>query len=206
MTPSQIDTDWLAATAPFRAKFERANALDAKAAKYRKFGGSYAAQADEFEQQAHEIRQATIEERNEVEAPFRAEWNRRGGWERAYIVPDGHIHKTTACHSLYPTTIIAWLPEQSGLSEDEIVEFAGVHACTICYPSAPVDALRAAEAAAKAATECPGSRSYDYEPGSHRQTSYTGTGRAKCKHCGQHVGTSKIGKMRAHKPADTKEG
>lgn len=195
LTPAEVDAMWHDAMAPFRAKFERANALDSTAAKYRKYGGKYIEQADDYAQQAHVLRQATIVARAAVEAPFLAEWHARGGWTRAYIVPDGHIHKSTSCHSLHPTTIIGWIPEQSGMTEAEIVEAAGVHACTICYPSAPVDALRAALAAAKAEGECPGSRTYDHDSSGLMYYSP----RAKCNHCHRTVSATKTGKLRAHK-------
>lgn len=76
--------------------------------------------------------------------PFKAEWNRRGGWTRAYLVVtngQGHVHRTTSCSSCYPTTQFAWLTELSGADEQEIVDQAGERACTHCYASAPV-ALR----------------------------------------------------------------
>jgi hypothetical protein len=76
--------------------------------------------------------------------PFKAEWNRRGGWTRAYLVVtngQGHVHRTTSCSSCYPTTQFVWLTELSGADEQEIVDQAGERACTHCYASAPV-ALR----------------------------------------------------------------
>lgn len=62
-------------------------------------------------------------------------------WTRAYLVPGGHAHWNYNCHSLYPETTRVIVPECSGLTEDEIVELAGDRACTVCYPSAPVDVL-----------------------------------------------------------------
>lgn len=197
-TPAEIDTAWLAAMQPLAKLRARVNELHAKAAKYRKHGGNYAKQADEYVEQADALK-PEIEAAKLPLKPYEAEWEKRGGWTRAYLVPDGHIHKTTACHSLYPTTLISWLPEQSGWDEEKIVEAAGMMACTFCYPSAPVDALRAAAAAEKAKGECPGSRGYDHT--GWRQTSYTGTGRARCNRCGQTIGTSTTGKLRAHKAA-----
>lgn len=72
------------------------------------------------------------------------EFTRRGGWTRAFAVPGGHVHQSTACSSCYPTTAFAWLPQVSGLDEAEIVDLAGERACTVCYPSAPVDVLKKA--------------------------------------------------------------
>lgn len=63
-------------------------------------------------------------------------------WTRAYLVPGGHAHWNYHCHTLYPETVRVIVPECSGLSENEIVELAGERACTVCYPSAPVDVLK----------------------------------------------------------------
>jgi hypothetical protein len=77
--------------------------------------------------------------------PRHAEFTRRGGWTRAFIVlnTNGHVHKDFHCHTCRPTTAYGWLPQLSGLTEDEIVQAAGSDACTACYPSAPVDRLPA---------------------------------------------------------------
>jgi hypothetical protein len=60
-------------------------------------------------------------------------------WNRAYIVPRGHVHHNRQCHTLYADTEIYPVPECSGLTEDEIVNMAADRACTVCYPSAPVE-------------------------------------------------------------------
>lgn len=80
-----------------------------------------------------------IERENELEGEF----IRRGGWTRAFIVRgnDGHIHSSMQCRTCRITTQFGWLPDYSGRSEAEIVEAAGRMACTVCYPSAPVDTL-----------------------------------------------------------------
>jgi hypothetical protein len=72
-------------------------------------------------------------------APYDAEFDRRGGWTRAWKVlnSNGHIHRSMDCGTCYPTTEFGWLPQVSGSTEDEIVTLAGEGACTICYPSAP---------------------------------------------------------------------
>lgn len=75
-------------------------------------------------------------------ASIRAEFKRRGGWTRAFVVPGGHAHTSTACSTCYPTTRFALIPRMSGLAEEAIVEEAGDRACTVCYPSAPVETLR----------------------------------------------------------------
>ena len=73
--------------------------------------------------------------------PLDAEFERRGGWTRAWLVLNtgGHVHRTTQCRTCFPTTRFAWLTHLSGHDESEIVELAGEAACTECYPSAPAD-------------------------------------------------------------------
>lgn len=69
------------------------------------------------------------------------EFNRRGGWTRYWIVvnSNGHIHSTMNCTTCFSTTQFAWLPNLSGSTDAEVVELAGMSACTICFPDAPVD-------------------------------------------------------------------
>lgn len=105
--------------------------------------------------------------------PFNQEYDRRP-WTRAWIVTssEGHVHNTmdcSTCNKVYrkqdgsysDPTEFGWLPQVSGLDEAEIVDLAGEAACTVCYPSAPVESLgrpnlldtaaRLAEKTAKAA-------------------------------------------------------
>lgn len=77
-------------------------------------------------------------------APLNREFNRRGGWNRAFLVVTsgiGHVHSSQSCHTCYPTTQFHWVTDYSGHDEDEIVGDAGERACTICYPSAPAEVL-----------------------------------------------------------------
>lgn len=78
--------------------------------------------------------------------PGEREYVRRGYWERSFLViaSNGHAHRSMHCSTCFPTTSFTWLPELSGLTEAEIVEEAGERACTVCYPSAPVDVLKRA--------------------------------------------------------------
>lgn len=198
-TPVEIDAVWLETVmAPRNALYRERYEFLKTAEKYERGGSNYAKTAASYRDRAEALGEK-IKAFEPLEAPFLAEWKSRGGWSRAYLVPDGHIHKTTACHSLYPTTLISWLPELSGHEEDEIVATAGAMACTFCYPSAPVEAIRAAELAEKAKGECPGSRSFDFERATWRRTSYTGSGRAVCNHCGESISTSTAGRMKVHK-------
>lgn len=75
--------------------------------------------------------------------PLEAEFIARGTWTRAFVVADGHVHRSMHCstcnNGLYPTEF-GWVTEFSGKTEAEVVEAAGSRACTVCYPNAPVDA------------------------------------------------------------------
>ena len=106
------------------------------------------------------IAAAIDEEIAELQACYRDYY-----WNRAFLVKasNGHVHKSQACSTCFPTTEFAWLPQLSGADETEIVEAAGETACTVCYPSAPAEVLnrpttivtaeKAAKEAAKAERE-----------------------------------------------------
>jgi len=98
--------------------------------------GRLAEEAGRLEAQAVELREKI--------RPLTDEFQRRGGWTRAFLVTNanGHVHNTTACNTCFATTQFAWLPEFAGHDEAEIVEAAGETACTVCFPTAPVDVLR----------------------------------------------------------------
>lgn len=87
--------------------------------------------------------QAEADAERKAQEPGEAEYRRRGGWTRSFLVQNagGHAHKSTGCSTCYPTTRFAWLTELSGMDEAEIVATAGERACTVCYPSAPVAVL-----------------------------------------------------------------
>ncbi len=70
-----------------------------------------------------------------------AEFTRRGGWTRAYLVTDGHVHSSmgcSTCNNGQYATGFHWLVEFSGGTEADVVKAAADRACTICYPTAPV--------------------------------------------------------------------
>lgn len=75
--------------------------------------------------------------------PYDAEFDRRGGWTRAFLVLNagGHLHRDMKCSTCRWNTRYGWLPEESGKDEAEIVDGAGADACTVCYPTAPVVSL-----------------------------------------------------------------
>jgi hypothetical protein len=82
-------------------------------------------------------------ERDELEAeaaPFEAEYERRGGWNRYILVScsGGHLHRSS-CHTLTPgRTMTGIVPAASGLDQGEVVEKFNYTACTHCFPDAPV--------------------------------------------------------------------
>lgn len=79
-------------------------------------------------------------------APLNAEYRRRP-WTRAFLVVtsgQGHVHSSmncSTCNKMGKSTQFNWMVEWSGADEAQIVEDAGERACTVCYPSAPVEVL-----------------------------------------------------------------
>lgn len=134
--------------------------------------------------------------------PGEAEWDRRNGWPRFFLVPGGHLHSSTRCHTLKPTTKIGWLPELSGRDEAAAVAEHGALLCTHCYPSAPVEWTNKYEldAAAKAASNCPGSKTYNYDRATARTGYMSGNaGTCDAPGCGARVTLTSTGLLRAHK-------
>jgi hypothetical protein len=85
---------------------------------------------------------AKMDEVLEAEEPFNDEY-RLVRWSRAWLVLNtgGHVHRDRDCSTCYPTTSYGWLPQLSGADEAYIVEQSGADACTVCFPSAPVESL-----------------------------------------------------------------
>ena len=85
-----------------------------------------------------------VEVLDEEERPLLDEYHRRGGWTRAFLATsaNGHIHRSRECSTCYATTQFFWFTDLSGHDEAEIVTKAGSDACTVCYPSAPVNDLK----------------------------------------------------------------
>jgi hypothetical protein len=76
------------------------------------------------------------------EDPYSAEFRRRGGWSRYYLVigsGNGHLHTSMNCSTTYDTTQYAWNPDLSGHSQDEAIEEFGEKCCTVCMPDAPAN-------------------------------------------------------------------
>jgi hypothetical protein len=95
--------------------------------------------------------QARLDEALADAAPLEAEFDRRGGWTRVFLVTNenGHVHSSMNCSTCFPTTQFALVPALSGLSEDAIIDSIGDTACTVCYPTAPTHPAWARSAAAR---------------------------------------------------------
>ena len=146
-------------------------------------------------------------------APYEAEYARRP-WTRAFLCTanNGHVHKDRNCSTTRIRTQFAWMIDYSGKNEAEIVEDAGCIACTVCFPSAPVEALarptkmfaspeakaKAEKQAAAEAAQCAGSGTWDYPRETARTGYYTGN-YGVCSHCNEAITITSTGKMRAHK-------
>jgi hypothetical protein len=136
-TPAQIDEAWF----PIMAQRQRAEDAasdyrdhaakeDARALTYR--ADQYRAQAAKYDEQAEALRAQ--------EAPYAAEWDRRGGWTRYPMVTNkgGHAHTSTHCQTCRFDTSFAYLTEASGMTAKKVVKLLGEGACTVCFPDAPV--------------------------------------------------------------------
>lgn len=118
------------------------------------------------------------------------------GWQRFFLVQDGHIHASTGCHSLRPTTRIGWLPKLSGETEAEAVAEHGAMLCTFCFPTAPVEWTDGRKADDH--LYCAGGGTWDYPRETARLGYYTGN-YGVCTHCGEKITVTSTGKMRKHK-------
>jgi len=67
-------------------------------------------------------------------------------WARFEAVPGGHIHnRNSTCHTLRPTTRVAWIVELSGDTEADAVALYGPALCSHCFKSAPVEWIQQAK-------------------------------------------------------------
>jgi hypothetical protein len=99
--------------------------------------------AEKLEKLAAE-QELIADQKSDEMKPYQDEFFRRGGWTRAFLVVtsgEGHVHRSQVCHTCFVTTQFHWVTDFSGHDEAEIVEAAGERACTICYPTAPVEVL-----------------------------------------------------------------
>ena len=137
-TPSEIDEELARLGIEHAKATDTVNTLTARV--HRLVNDGMAEYATELKPRIDQARQ-TIAECEAAAHPLDAEFERRGGWTRAWLVLNtgGHVHRTMQCRTCFPSTRFAWLTQLSGHDETEIVEQAGKAACTECYPSAPVE-------------------------------------------------------------------
>jgi hypothetical protein len=142
--------------------------------------------------QARDTAMAEVADARAVVEALDQVWRDNGRWSRFFMVPGGHIHRSTSCHTLHITTQIGWLPDLSGESEAEAVAAHGAMLCTHCFSEAPVEWTTKAPKPVDP-NECPGSR--NYVPGANmRLCSPRGT----CPQCGQTVSVTSRGNARKH--------
>lgn len=108
-----------------------------------KYSNRYAVMSDYNRASAErsvDIFDGQINELQEKIDPIEAEFNRRGGWSRFFLVKNtnGHVHSSMRCTTCFPDTQYGWLTDYSGMDESQIVEEAGDSACSTCFPTAPV--------------------------------------------------------------------
>jgi hypothetical protein len=120
-----------------------------------------------------------------------AEFTRRGGWTRFFLVPGGHIHSSMECSTCYPTTQFGWLPALSGLTEADAVTAHGTLLCSVCFPDAPVEWTIKAKPAG-----CAGKIPV---AGTARCTGHTFY--AECPECETRQIVTASGVLRKHKPS-----
>ena len=169
-------------------------------------GELYPWEAESLKESEKRLAKATAEREKLVKEaePYKAEFERRGGWCRYFLVTssEGHIHRGMHCATCYPSTTYGWLPELSDCVEEEMVEKYGMKACTVCFPEAPTmpgwakaEKEAAAEAEKAAGIYC----SYKTAvPGSINWRLYYKRGH--CPECGARgVAVTKLGCLRKHK-------
>ncbi len=141
-TPTDIDTELAGYYAERTALQQKLDAREKELARMRREPRYYSANSIPSYEEAIEKLEQELDAVRAKELPLEAEWQRRQ-WTRAFIVTNvgGHVHRTLACSTTFPTTSWEWLPQYSGHDEAEIVDAAGVLSCTVCYPSAPSDSL-----------------------------------------------------------------
>lgn len=178
LSPAEVDALWLDAIQPALRAQAAATATISSARRYLKAGGAYTARGNEMLARGNEALAAAEAAYDEASAPFAAEYDARGGWNRYLMVANsnGHLHRgwagTCHCHTLQRTTWVAPVPALSGMSNSDVVAEMKHTACSVCFPDAPVlttadrkrmsaeakaakQAEREAKAAAKAAAREP---------------------------------------------------
>lgn len=142
-----------------------------------------------------EQRRVLAEARVEAE-PLEQEFEEKR-WSRFFLVQNtgGHIHSSMHCKTTFPTTRWGWLPDLSGLTEEDAVKAQGPRLCSVCYPSAPVEWTVGIEKVDP--NRCPGS-GQDAKPGTVNRRYYSPRG--QCSVCGEWFAVSRnTDAIRAHK-------
>jgi hypothetical protein len=198
---AQAELEYQWATLAERIWRIRQSIEDISSGKYYSYK-SDAAKASMIEEYEKDIAKVAPEEQRllaEIEA-MRAEFRRRGGWKRYFLVvsSDGHVHRGTHCSTCFSSTRFAWLTELSDCDEDAMVEQYGEKACTVCFPDAPTHPAwarsikeREEAEAKKNANVCSASGEYVSNP--------TGRMYIPCPKCGKYVKPTKYGELRKHK-------
>lgn len=159
--------------------------------------------------QAYDKTAASLQQLSVEEKPLHDEYTRRP-WSRFFLVSGGHIHSSMSCSTCNrngKATVFSWLPDLSGLTEEEAVAAHGAILCTACYPLAPLawTDFYDKEAERKAATYCAGSGTTEWKDGKVRNGFISGNG-GYCGHCGGWAGTtSRYSRtIRKHKPSTSR--
>ena len=93
------------------------------------------------------------------------------GWPRFFLTnnTNGHIHSSMECSTCNHNgkrTQFEWLPELSGLNEQQAIHKHGPRLCTTCFPDAPLDWTNGGKDTKKRQVPegvCPGSGSSEYD-------------------------------------------
>lgn len=111
------------------------------------------------------------------------------GWNRFYLVQNGHIHNSMqcgTCNKMGIATQFSWMPDLSGLTEEDAVKAHGAILCTVCFPSAPVEWTNGSTK--KDDDVCPGSGSYQWAKGHPERPNAAVSPGGTCGVCGQWAG------------------
>lgn len=207
MTPSQLDehlNEWGPKAAHAEAAIERINERNPN-------NGTMPA----WDARALAAAEQALASAEAQAAPVYAEWERRGGWTRGYLVvsSDGHVHTSTRCQSCNFRTQFTLLSDLSGMAAEQVIAAVGYKACTVCYPDAPlhpawIKGEKDAQAAEKAKQDAQCELSGTYAkcapsgqrpgPGEYDPRKYAR--RTVCPTCSNVVAVTSTGKIRTHKP------
>lgn len=167
-TPTEIDTKWAALDGEYFALLARlTGAMDNlhRVARDRKvFHGTRSVWAKSNDEVLAEVQtlaetddhakrtldaantiHAALAANSEEVAKLQAEYDSRGGWNRAFLAitnGKGHVHSSQncpTCNNGINRTQFDWMIDWSNATEEQIIADAGHRACTRCYPDAPVD-------------------------------------------------------------------